>query len=92
MRRAITLVVTNLEDFSSNIMLNLDNADWLTKRDIIRTLVKRIEINLEDVNVVFRVKELPNSSGHNGEENKNLQHCRRCKGTSVSYLNDTVFA
>ncbi len=78
LEQEVTLVVTNLEDFSSNITLNLDNADWLTKRDIIRTLVKRIEINLEDVNVVFRVKELPNSSGHNGEENKNLQHCRRC--------------
>lgn len=78
LEQEVTLVVANLEDFSSNITLNLDNADWLTKRDIIRTLVKRIEINLEDVNVVFRVKELPNSSGHNGKENKNLQHCRRC--------------
>ncbi|WCR58898.1 MAG: hypothetical protein PG978_000312 [Wolbachia endosymbiont of Ctenocephalides felis wCfeF] len=77
LKQELALVVTNLEDFSSNIRSNLDNADWLTKRDIIRTLVKRIEINLEDVNVVFRVKELPNSSGHSGEEKKNLQHCWR---------------
>lgn len=75
LKQELTLVVTNLEDFSSNITSNLDNADWITKRDIIRTLVKRIEINLENVNVVFRVKELPDSSGHNGEEKKNLQHC-----------------
>ncbi|MFP3031196.1 MAG: hypothetical protein ACEY3M_08720, partial [Wolbachia sp.] len=40
MRRAITLVVTNLEGFSSSINSSLNNADWLTKRDIIRTLVK----------------------------------------------------
>ncbi|WP_349966885.1 hypothetical protein [Wolbachia endosymbiont of Armadillidium arcangelii] len=77
LKQELTLVITNLEDFSSNITSNLDNAGWLTKRDIIRTLVKRIEINLEDVNVVFRVKELPNSPGNNREEKKNLQHCWR---------------
>ncbi|GFR32518.1 uncharacterized protein YlbG [Trichonephila clavata] len=48
LKQELTLVVTNLEDFSSNITSNLDNADWITKRDIIRTLVKRIEINLEN--------------------------------------------
>lgn len=74
LEQEVTLVVTNLEDFSSNITSNLDSADWLTKRGIIRTLVKRIEVDLEDVNVVFRVKELSNFPGHNGEEKKNLQH------------------
>ncbi|MFP3022516.1 MAG: hypothetical protein ACEY3K_06255 [Wolbachia sp.] len=29
LKQELTLVVTNLEDFSSNIALNLDNADWL---------------------------------------------------------------
>ena len=33
------------------------------RADIIRTLVKRIEIKNEDVNVVFRVKELPGLDG-----------------------------
>ncbi|MBV2145949.1 MAG: hypothetical protein KTM48_04520 [Wolbachia endosymbiont of Pissodes strobi] len=72
-----TLVVTNLEGFSSSINSSLDNADWLTKRDSIRTLVKRIEINFEDVNIVFRVKELPDSS--HGEKNQYLQCC--CRGS-----------
>nr|WP_250295546.1 hypothetical protein [Wolbachia endosymbiont of Oedothorax gibbosus] len=80
LKQELTLIVTNLEDFSSNITSNLDNADWLIKRDIIRTLVKIIDI--EDVNVVFRIKELPNSSGHNGEEKKNLQHCWRSNDSS----------
>ncbi|WP_419215038.1 zinc ribbon domain-containing protein [Wolbachia endosymbiont of Rhagoletis cingulata] len=82
LEQEVTLVVTNLEDFSSNITSNLDSADWLTKRGIIRTLVKRIEVDLEDVNVVFRVKELSNSPGHNGEEKKNLQHCWRSNYSS----------
>ncbi|WP_265034479.1 MULTISPECIES: hypothetical protein [unclassified Wolbachia] len=71
-----TLIVTNLEGFSSSINSSLDNADWLTKRDIIRTLVKRIEINFENVNIVFRVKELPDSSHR--EKDQYLQCC--CRG------------
>ncbi|MDE5058058.1 hypothetical protein OZD61_04690, partial [Wolbachia endosymbiont of Drosophila bocki] len=51
-------------------------ADWLTKRDIIRTLVKRIEINFEDANIVFRVKELPDS--FHMEKNQCSQCC--CRG------------
>lgn len=91
LKQELTLVVTNLEDFSSNITSNLDNADWITKRDIIRTLVKRIEINLENVNVVFRVKELPDSSGHNGEEKKNLQHCWGSNYTSLRHSAETLY-
>ncbi len=75
----LTLVVTNLEEFSSSVNLSLDNADWLTKRDIIRTLVKRIEIDHEDVNIVFRVKELPDSFTYSGKADKSLlQFC--CRG------------
>lgn len=49
MRRAITLVVTNLEEFFSNIKSKLDDLDWLTKRNVIRILVKRIEVDIEEV-------------------------------------------
>ncbi len=51
----------------------LEEVDWHTKRDIIRTLVKRVEIDCEVVNVVFRVKELPSSNG--GGNKESLQHC-----------------
>ncbi|WP_341811287.1 recombinase family protein [Wolbachia endosymbiont (group A) of Oxytorus armatus] len=84
----LTLVVTNLEGFSSSINSSLNNADWLTKRDIIRTLVKRIEINFEDVNIVFRVKELPDS--FHMEKNQCLQCC--CRGRyDGSWRHDVEF-
>ncbi len=80
----LTLVVTNLEEFSSSVNLSLDNADWLTKRDIIRTLVKRIEIDHEDVNIVFRVKELPDSFTYSGKADKSLlQFCCRGRDTGL---------
>ncbi|MEO9030664.1 MAG: reverse transcriptase domain-containing protein [Ktedonobacteraceae bacterium] len=33
----------------------LQEADWSTRRDIIRALVKRVEIDQEQVNVIFRI-------------------------------------
>ena len=45
------------------------------KRDIIRMLVKRIEINQEEVTVIFRVNDLPVTNGPNGSHIKVLQDC-----------------
>jgi site-specific DNA recombinase len=75
-KNELTLIITNLERFSSSIESKLEDLDWPVKRDIIRTLVKRIEINFEDVNVVFRVQELSGPIGQDergGQES--LQHC-----------------
>ncbi|WP_038249436.1 hypothetical protein, partial [Wolbachia endosymbiont of Glossina morsitans morsitans] len=47
-----------------------------TRNGFIKDLVKRIEINFEDVNIVFRVKELPDS--FHMEKNQCLQCC--CRG------------
>ena len=73
LKKELSLIVTNVEDFATKVNSGLETADWSTKRDIIRTLVKRIEINNEEVNVVFRVKELSPISkdrtiGHDGAQ------------------------
>jgi len=73
LKTELKLIVTNLEYFSSSITERLDNIDWQTKRDVIRMLIKRIEINQEDINVVYRINEL---HGPDGEaRKKSLQHC-----------------
>ena len=78
LKNELKLIVTNLEYFTSNIESTLEEIDWHAKRDIIRTLVKRIEIDCEDVNVVFRVKELPDSNGRqSGGSQESLQYCCR---------------
>jgi site-specific DNA recombinase len=45
LKNELTLIVAHLKDFSSCVNFSLENIDLGTKRDIIRTLVKRIEIN-----------------------------------------------
>ncbi len=78
LRKELTLIVTNLEDFSSKIKSGLEAVDWDSKRDIIRSLVKRIELNYEEVNIVFRIKELAINNASNNVGHNNLQyHCRR---------------
>lgn len=78
LKKELTLIVTNLEDFSARIKSGLDSVDWMTKRDILRALVKRIEINHEEVNIVFRIKELsPTSGGDNSIGQQKSQYCCR---------------
>src|SRR3954469_17213772 len=60
--RALHLVIGKLETFAGLVRDRLDEADWTTKRDLIRTLVRRIEVNDQHVRVVFRVD--PGPTGH----------------------------
>lgn len=81
LKNELTLVVSNLEIFSGNIALNLEDLEWMAKRDIVRMLVKRVEIGDEGVNIVFRINELPTytdgDSGSSAGNPKSLQHsCR----------------
>ena len=69
----LRLVIAGLENFAATVRDNLDETDWLTKRELIRTLVKHVEIGKDDVQVVFRVAPIPFDSGPDGAS---LQHCR----------------
>ena len=72
----LRLVITRLEEFAIKVKDGLVDADWLTKRDLIRTLVQRVEIGKEEVNVVFRIPSVPFDSSPDGGF---LQHCGNCK-------------
>src|SRR5712691_5512936 len=51
----LRLIMGRLEDFAPQIDTGLEEADWLRKREMIRALVKRVEVTQDQVNVVFRV-------------------------------------
>jgi len=54
-RRELLLIITRLQDFTSRIKEGLQQADRGTKRDLVRALVRRVEIGPDGVNVIFRV-------------------------------------
>jgi site-specific DNA recombinase len=53
----LQLVIGRLEEFSTKVTTGLEQLDWAGRRELIRTLVKRVEIGQDNVNVVFRVDE-----------------------------------
>jgi site-specific DNA recombinase len=68
----LQLVVTQVETFAKMLEGSLAKADWSTKRQVIRTLVKQIEIGTEGVKVVYRIDSLPFVQA---PERGVLQHC-----------------
>ncbi|GHO50439.1 recombinase family protein [Ktedonospora formicarum] len=55
LEQELRLILGRLETFAVKVKEGLHEADWLTRREIIRTLVKRVEIDEEQVHVIFRV-------------------------------------
>ena len=53
------LIIGRLEAFAARIEQNLDQLDRQQKRGLVRILVRRIEIDRDEVNVIFRVEPPP---------------------------------
>jgi len=73
----LQLIIGRLEDFAAKLHDGLEAADWASKRDLIRALVKRVEVARHEVNVVFRIDPYPSD---NNPEKKSLQLCRGREG------------
>src|SRR3954470_8526559 len=80
-RRTLLLIIGRLEEFYDRVQNSLATADWQQRRELIRLLVKRIEIDRQDVNVVFRVEPVHSQLGPNprAADGAILQDCRRRK-------------
>jgi len=70
--RSLHLVIGKLDLFAAMVHDRLAGADWATKRDIICTLVKRIEVADDVVRVIFRVDTGVSSPPETG---RTLHHC-----------------
>jgi site-specific DNA recombinase len=73
-RAELRLVIGKLQEFAEGIKSGLGQADWATRREVIRALVKQIEIGEEDIQIVYRVPPVPFEEGPDGGF---LQDCRR---------------
>lgn len=49
------LVIMRLEEFAARVEDRLEEADWLLRRELIRLLVKRVNVGQEEVEVAFRI-------------------------------------
>ncbi|WP_404295604.1 recombinase family protein (plasmid) [Microvirga sp. RSM25] len=70
--RSLHLVIGKLDLFAALVRERLGATDWATKRDIICTLVKRIEVAKDVVRVIFRVDPGVSDPPETG---RTLHHC-----------------
>lgn len=48
-------IIARVEDFAAHIHGGLDQLSWIERRDLVRMLVARVEIEREGANIVYRV-------------------------------------
>src|SRR5439155_18985073 len=71
-QQEMKLVIDNLQMFSARVTTGLDQSDWQTRRQVITTLVKRVELEKEQVRIVYRVNLSPFDRR---PDRGDLEHC-----------------
>jgi len=61
-REDLRLATNRLRELAATIGPELGNADWQRRREIIRTVVQRIDIDSELIKIIFRVNQNTRSS------------------------------
>ena len=61
--RELRAVMGQLDEFAARMHGNLETADDETKRVVVRALVNRVEIDRDDIRVVFRIPRSPDDHG-----------------------------
>jgi site-specific DNA recombinase len=59
----LRLVIGQLEEFARRVSQGLQEPDWATRREVVRTLVKQVEIDEQEVRIVYRVSPSPFERG-----------------------------
>jgi site-specific DNA recombinase len=62
----LRLILGRLETFAAKVKDGLHEADFQARRDIIRALVKRVEIDEQQIRVVFRVSPISPAPASDG--------------------------
>ncbi len=85
-RAELRLVLGHLDAFCERVREGLEQADWATRREIIRGLVKSIKIEDQQVRISYRINPRPFADGPSGGPFR--QHCdhrvkSRCGGLAA---------
>lgn len=78
----LRMAIGHLQEFSQHLTHGLAKADFFLKREIVRALIKRIEIDEHNVRIVYRVSPHPFVQGP--ADGAILQHCRRRQGAATT--------
>jgi site-specific DNA recombinase len=79
-QRELEHVIYGLQDFAMRVQGGLEEADWVLRRQIIRTLVKQVEVGHEEVNIVYRITPSPSMIP---PDEDGLQDCKKSRITTT---------
>ena len=84
-QRDLSLVIARLEEFAQRVCRGLDSMEWLGRREVIRTLVRRIEIDYESVEIVFRIPPPngPPAPSPSSRSDPSWKHCTGVRRTNA---------
>jgi site-specific DNA recombinase len=68
----LRLVIGQLEEFAKRVCEGLREPEWVTRREIVRALVRQVEIDEGEVRIVYRVSASPFDGR---PQQSRLQHC-----------------
>ena len=91
MEEEVRLILSRLETFAAKVQDGLHQADFQTRREIIRALVKRVEVDEQQIRIVIRVSptSLPSSSDDASSDWQDWGrrvHSRRLHGHRLALL------
>jgi site-specific DNA recombinase len=61
--KELRLVIGQFEEFAGRVGSGVEEADWETRRGIVRALASRVEVDGEAVRIVYRVGPSPFAEG-----------------------------
>jgi site-specific DNA recombinase len=82
---ALQSVFSHVQQFADQVHKGLKTADWMTRREIIRALVKRVEVGNNTIDITYKIPPRPFAKAPEGGQ---IQHC--CSRYSVS-MRGTAF-
>jgi site-specific DNA recombinase len=68
----LRLVFSRFRDFADQITDGLSTADWTTRREIVRALVKRVQVGKEAIDIIYKVPSRPFAEA---PDSGPVQHC-----------------
>jgi site-specific DNA recombinase len=73
-----------LDSFTETVRANIEQADWSTRRDILRTLIERVVIEPDQIRIVYRIN-FPLFARHasSASKEKVLHFCWRSERTAL---------
>jgi site-specific DNA recombinase len=88
----LRLALTHLQDFAAQVEQGLDHAEWSKRREVIRALVKRVEITAAEVRIVYRVAPVPfvERPLHGGVLQHCPNRCTHCNALHELHCNDAT--